>query len=342
VLARGDHLFERNAAFFAAVAQDPVLQRAKLIAEPWDIGHEGYQLGSFPPGWLEWNDRFRDAMRSFWIDGKTTRGSFAQRLCGSSDIFQPRGRSPAESVNYVVSHDGFTLNDLLSYNERHNQANGEHNRDGHGHNLNWNCGAEGPTDDAQINALRSRLKRALLATVLLSQGTPMIAAGDELGHSQRGNNNPYCQDNETTWIDWAQADETLIAFTARLLALRRQALPFALRWYDGLSDRHGLADLTWLRCDGGMLHGNDWQTAGHPVLGCLIGKPGRARAPLLLLVNGSATERDFQLPGGVWQGLVDTADPQGINRWHGQGPGLYPLAARSLALLGAAGHAIRI
>jgi glycogen debranching enzyme GlgX len=342
VLGRGEHLFERDAPFFAAVAQDPVLSRVKLIAEPWDLGHDGYQLGGFPPGWLEWNDQFRDTMRSFWIGNKSTRGAFALRLAASSDLFQPRGRSPAESVNYVVSHDGFNLADLVSYNERHNLANGENNHDGHGHNLSWNCGVEGPTDDAAVNALRGRIKRALLASVVLSQGTPMLAAGDELGHSQRGNNNPYCQDNETTWIDWARADQTLIDFTARLLALRRQAQPFALRWYDGLSDRHGLSDLTWLRSDGLMLHGEDWQAGGRALLGCLIGKPGRAHAPLLLLVNGGADDANFLLPGGAWQALVDTATPDGSGAWHGQGPDLYPLAAHSLALLGAAGHDIRL
>ena len=178
----------------------------KLIAEPWDIGPGGYQLGGFPNGWLEWNDKFRDTTRAFWLGGDGTRGEFALRLSGSSDLFQPRRRPPAESVNYVVSHDGFTLRDLVSYDMRHNEANGEDNRDGHGHNLSWNCGCEGPTGDPAVLALRARLQRALLATVLLSQGTPMLAAGDELGHSQGGNNNPYCQDNATTWIDWAAAD----------------------------------------------------------------------------------------------------------------------------------------
>jgi glycogen operon protein len=338
VVGRGDHGFERRAAIFAAIAQDPVLQRAKLIAEPWDLGHEGYQLGSFPPGWLEWNDRFRDTMRSFWVEGKATRGAFAQRLCASSDVFEPRGRSPGESVNYVVSHDGFTLADLVSFAERHNHANGEHNSDGTTHNLSANFGVEGPTDDAAINAVRGRVRRALLATVLLAQGTPMLAAGDELGHTQHGNNNPYCQDNETTWIDWARADETLIEFTGRLAALRRSLLPFALRWYDGAADTLGRRDLSWLRSDGATLHGDDWHDTGHAVLGCLIGRPGRAHAPLLLLVNGGAHDVRFALPVGDWEALVDTSHAAGATSWHGRGPAPFPLAARSVALLAAAGH----
>ena len=231
VLGRGDHGFDAHASFFAAVAQDPVLSRVKLIAEPWDIGPGGYQVGGFPSGWLEWNDQFRDTMRSFWLQPADSmaapRAAFARRLCGSSDLFQRRGRLPVESVNYVVSHDGFTLRDLVSHVERHNHANGEDNRDGHGHNLSCNCGVEGPTDEPAINELRGRLQRALIATTLLAQGTPMLAAGDELGHTQRGNNNPYCQDNEITWIDWANADATLIdrfGGYADVLSAEREAL----------------------------------------------------------------------------------------------------------------------
>ncbi|MFZ2652827.1 MAG: glycogen debranching protein GlgX, partial [Burkholderiaceae bacterium] len=186
VLGRTDHGFDRRAPLFAAIAQDPLLSRLKMIAEPWDVGPGGYQLGAFPHGWLEWNDRFRDTMRSFWVEHGSTRGEFAQRLCASSSIFQPQGRAPAESVNYVVSHDGFTLRDLVSYSRKHNHANGENNRDGHGHNHNHNCGVEGPSDDPRVQQLRGRLQRALLATELLAQGTPMLAAGDEFGHTQGG------------------------------------------------------------------------------------------------------------------------------------------------------------
>ena len=340
VLGRGDHGFEPHGAFFTAVAQDPVLSRVKMIAEPWDIGPGGYQVGNFPHSWLEWNDHFRDAMRGFWLHAghsSRTRGDFALRLCASSDLYQPRNRAPGVSVNYFVSHDGFTLRDLVSYNERHNHANGENNRDGHGHNLSNNCGVEGPTDDPQVNALRGRLQRALLATTLLAQGTPMLCAGDELGHSQRGNNNPYCQDNAITWIDWAAADDDLIDFTAWTLSLRRQLLPFGNRWYSGLSDPLGLHDLSWLDSSGQVLQGEAWRDHSEGVLGCLIGQPGRAKAPLLLLVNPDADDHEFMLPAGVWQAVLDTVHPRGVTRWHGQGEARLRLGAHSLMLLVAAG-----
>ncbi|MDB5931137.1 MAG: isoamylase [Polaromonas sp.] len=343
VLGRGDHGFEPGGPFFTAVAQDPVLSQVKMIAEPWDIGPGGYQVGNFPRGWLEWNDHFRDVMRGFWLQdirSACTRGDFALRLCASSDLYQRRNRAPAVSVNYVVSHDGFTLRDLVSYSERRNQANGENNRDGHGHNLSTNCGIEGPTDDPQINALRGRLQRALLATTLLAQGTPMLCAGDELGHSQRGNNNPYCQDNAITWIDWAHADEDLIDFTAWVLSLRRQLLPFGNRWYSGLTDTLGLHDLSWLRSNGEVLQGQAWRDNSEGVLGCLIGQPGRARAPLLLLVNPDSETHEFMLPAGVWQAVLDTAHPRGAARWHGQGEFALRLGAHSLVLLVAAGNEV--
>lgn len=347
VLGRGDNGFERSGPFFTAVAQDPVLSRVKMIAEPWDIGPGGYQVGNFPRGWIEWNDKFRDSMRGFWTQAAAgrpaaDRGAFALRLCGSSDLYQPRNRVPGESVNYVVSHDGFTLADLLTYEQRRNEANGESNRDGHGHNLGFNCGAEGPSSDPQVLALRGKLQRVLLATALLAQGTPMLAAGDELGHSQGGNNNPYCQDNPTTWIDWSKSDADLTAFAARVLALRRQALPFGSHWYSGLSDPLGLHDLTWLQADGSLLTGAAWQDASQRVLGCLIGKPGRARAPLLLLVNGSLADADFLLPAGVWRCWLDSTHPQGRSRWYDQGEQTYALPALSLSLLAAEGANIKI
>ena len=337
VLGRGNHGFERDGAFFTALAQDPVLATVKMIAEPWDIGPGGYQVGGFARGWLEWNDKFRDTLRAFWLGGGGTRGDFAQRLCGSSDLYQPRQRSPSESVNYVVSHDGFTLHDLVSYNERHNLANGENNRDGHGNNLSFNCGVEGSTSDPAVNALRGKLQRALLACTLLSQGTPMLCAGDELGHTQGGNNNPYNQDNATTWIDWEAADQDLIAFTARLIELRRTALPFDAHWYSGLTDPLGLHDLAWLQADGSPLQGEAWHDAQSRTLGCLIGHPGRAKAPLLLLVNASHEARSFMLPAGVWQALLDSAHPRGDARWYGQGETALAMAPHSVWLLAAAG-----
>ena len=342
VLGRGDHGFDARAPFFTALAQDPLLSRLKMIAEPWDVGPGGYQLGAFPGGWLEWNDRFRDTLRAFWVEGHGTRGEFVQRLMGSSDIFQPRQRAPAESVNFVVAHDGFTLADLVRYAARHNEANGENNRDGHGHNHSANFGVEGASDDAAVNAVRGRVMRALLASTLLAQGTPMLCAGDELGRTQGGNNNAYCQDNEISWLDWANADADLLAFTRRALALRRQALPFANRWYDGLPDRHGVADVTWLRVDGSELHGDEWRRPDGRVFGCLIGRPGAGRTPLLLLVNGEPGDIDFMLPAGAWQALLDSAQPRGEAHWQGAGDALYPLPGRSLVLLAAPGHGIEL
>ena len=342
VLGRGNNGFEPDGAFFTAVAQDPVLSRVKMIAEPWDVGPGGYQVGGFGRGWLEWNDHFRDAMRCFWLatDNPPPRGDFAKRLCGSSDLYQAGNRPPVTSVNYVVSHDGFTLRDLVSYDQRHNEANGEGNSDGHGNNLSNNCGAEGLSDDAHVNALRGRLQRALLATTLLAQGTPMLCAGDELGHSQRGNNNPYCQDNGTTWIDWKQADGELIDFTAWVISLRRQTLPFGNHWYSGLSDTLGLHDLFWRQGSGQAMDDQAWQDTGERVLGCLIGQPGRARAPLLLLVNPEDDDQMVMLPAGVWQAVLDTAHPRGLTRWQGQGDTLLSLPAHSLMLLAAAGTAL--
>ena len=333
VLGRASPGFERDGPFFKALQQDPALQGIKLIAEPWDLGPSGWQVGQFPNGWLEWNDRFRDTVRAFWLGGDCTRGDLALRLAGSSDLLQARRRSPLESVNYVVSHDGFTLADLVSYDMRHNQANGENNRDGHGHNLSWNCGWEGPTSDPEVTRLRERLKRALLATVLLAQGTPMLAAGDELGHTQGGNNNPYCQDNATTWIDWAAADESLIAFTAHVLELRRRLQPLAPRWYTGLPDARGLHDLAWIRRTGEPMLPEHWDNRMSRIVGAFIGVPGRGGMPLLLLVNGRDMDATFRLPPGAWVAELDTTVPDGRSAWRGAGGELFMLASRSVVLL---------
>ena len=325
--------FHREGPFFQAVLQDPVLQGVKLIAEPWDLGPGGYQLGQFPRGWLEWNDRFRDTARAFWLGGDCTRGEFALRLAGSSDLFQARRRSPLEGVNYIVSHDGFTLHDLVSYDLRHNQANGENNRDGHGHNLSWNCGWEGATGDPTVLQRRQRLKRALLATVLLAQGTPMLAAGDELGHTQGGNNNPYCQDNTITWIDWANADDTLIEFTAHLLAVRKRLLPLADRWYTGLQGARGLHDLAWLRRTGEPMTPEHWNNRMSRILGAFIGVPGRSATPLLLLFNGRDMDAVFRLPPGRWRVEVDSTQPDGRSAWRRGTSDDFELGARSVVLL---------
>lgn len=339
VLSRGDHGFERGGAFFTAIAQDPILSRVKMIAEPWDIGPGGYQVGGFPRGWMEWNDRFRDTLRGYWLHSAQpprTRGDFALRLCGSSDLYQHgqrRQRPPTESVNYIVSHDGFTLRDLVSYNQRHNEANGEANADGHAHNLSTNCGVEGPTTDPAVNALRGSLQRVLLATTLLAQGTPMLCAGDELGHSQRGNNNPYCQDNATTWLNWAQVDGDLLAFTTRVLALRREYLPLGPHWYSGLPDGNGQVDLRWLCSDASPLQGNAWHDTADGALACLIGAPGRANAPLLLLVNPHNQPRSFTLPPGRWLPVLDTAQPNGLPAPHAGVHDSRRVSACSLVLL---------
>ena len=336
ILGRGASAFERDGPFFKAVLQDPVLQSVKLIAEPWDVGPGGYQLGQFPRGWFEWNDRFRDTTRAFWLGGDCTRGELALRLAGSSDLFQTRRRSPLESVNYVVSHDGFTLTDLVSYDMRHNAANHEDNRDGHAHNLSWNCGWEGPTTDPVVIARRERLKRALLATVLLAQGTPMLTAGDELGHSQGGNNNPYCQDNSITWIHWAAADQSLVEFTAHLIHLRKTLLPLAGRWYTGLPDSKGRYDLAWLRRIGQPMAPEDWNSRMSRVMAAWIGVPGRSRTPLLLMFNGSDTDASFRLPPGRWVAELDSSHADGRSDWRSSQdtqPQDFDLLARSLVLL---------
>jgi glycogen operon protein len=345
VLGRTDTGFSSQAAFFAAVAQDPVLSRVKMIAEPWDIGPGGYQVGGFPRGWLEWNDKFRDSMRRFWIQGAAcgdaadsgcNRGDLAMRLCASSDLYQARRRAPAKSVNYMISHDGFTLSDLVSYNERRNQANGENNRDGHDNNLSFNCGQEGQSTDPAVLRLRGRLKRAMLATMLLSQGTPMLSAGDELGHTQGGNNNPYCQDNATTWIDWAQADTDFLAFTQHVIALRQRLQPFANLWYTGVADADGVYDLSWWQADGSVLHADAWNQPMARSLACLIGKPGRSAQALLLLINAAAQGEVFVLPRGQWQALLDTCQTDGKTSFQTIGGGSVIVAAHSLMLLQAA------
>ncbi len=342
VLGRTMHGFSSSASFFAAVAQDPVLCRIKLIAEPWDLGPGGYQVGGFPRGWLEWNDRFRDGMRGFWLQNAATpdtahpyfnRGEFAMRLCGSADLYQASQRTPSKSLNYLVSHDGFTLADLVCYNQRHNLANGENNRDGTPNNLSFNCGVEGPSTDPAVRALRGNLQRAMLATMVLAQGTPMLCAGDEIGHNQGGNNNPYCQDNPTTWIDWHTADADLLAFTRHAIALRHQLQPFHNQWYSGIADNTGTYDLSWWNADGSALQAQAWHQPMTRTLACLIGKSGRAPRPLLLLVNASAAAEPFVLPRGQWQALLDTSQARGDSQHQAPGGGSLVVAAHSLMLL---------
>ena len=333
-LVRNDDGIDPRHAFFGAIAQDPVLSRTKLIAEPWDLGPHGYQVGAFPRGWTEWNDRFRDDMRAFWLQGAHTRATFAMRLCGSADIYRRNGRLPSASLNYVVSHDGFTLRDLVSYLEKHNEANGEQNRDGTNNNLNTNCGVEGPSTDPAVLTMRARLQRALLATTLLAQGVPMISAGDELGHTQDGNNNPYCQDNATTWIDWSSADADLIAFTARTIALRRRLQPFGDRWFDAPNGADDTAALHWSGGSEQPMDEQAWNDTGHRGVGCLIPKAGRGGAPLMLIFNASGDDFDFALPPGRWRTLLDSTEPRGESAWQRDGAAPFPLRARSVVVLG--------
>ncbi|MDM0115525.1 glycogen debranching protein GlgX [Variovorax sp. J22R133] len=300
ILARragGD--FDPHAPLLTAMAQDPTLARALFIAEPWDIGPGGYRLGEFPPGWLEWNDRFRDTQRGFWLHRSVGIGEFANRFTASSDDFRRHGRAPTASVNFITAHDGFTLRDLVSYNERHNFANGEQGRDGHSHNLSRNFGVEGETDDAEVLAKRSRFQRVLLAALLLSQGTPMLLAGDELGHSQRGNNNAYCQDNDITWLAWAKADASLTTFVADVLALRREAAPLrSAKWWPA-SPATDAPALRWLAPEGRTMTTEDWERGDRHAMAILFDAPAPATR-WLVLVNAEDRALDFNLPPGQW------------------------------------------
>ncbi|MGW0882467.1 glycogen debranching protein GlgX [Streptomyces sp. NPDC002671] len=331
-LARQFHEVDRLSAFFDLIQQDPVISRVKLIAEPWDVGEGGYQVGNFPPLWSEWNGRYRDAVRDFWRAEPGSLGEFASRLTGSSDLYQHSRRRPRASVNFVTAHDGFTLRDLVSYNDKHNEANGEGNRDGESVNRSWNCGAEGDTDDPAVLELRARQQRNLLATLLLSQGIPMLCHGDEIGRTQRGNNNAYCQDNEISWVNWELTEEqrALADFTGRLIALRA-AHPVLRRrrFFRGetaTNARQPLPDLVWLRPDAREMTGRDWQRDdAHSVGVFLNGDAIAERDPygrrlvddsFLLLLNGYWEPVDFRLPdasyGERWTTLTDTADPEGI------------------------------
>ncbi len=276
-LARGLHDVDRLGSFFDLIQQDPVVSGIKLIAEPWDIGEGGYQVGNFPPLWSEWNGRYRDTVRDYWRGEPATIAEFAYRFTGSSDLYAGDS-SPGSSVNFVTAHDGFTLADLVSYNEKHNLANGEDGNDGEQHNRSWNCGVEGDTDDPRVLELRDRQMRNMLTTLLLSQGVPMLLAGDEMARTQRGNNNVYCQDNELSWVDWDLADTNsdLVDFTATLIALRREHPVFRRRrWFTGRSvrgdgDPHGLGDIAWFRPDGSHMEDHDWETGYARALGVLL------------------------------------------------------------------------
>ncbi|TCR63354.1 glycogen debranching protein GlgX [Bosea sp. BK604] len=311
VLGRTEAGFTPDAPLFGAMLQDPDLAGALLIAEPWDIGPGGYRLGEFPAPFAEWNGRYRDDVRRFWRGDQGMAGALATRLAGSSDLYAARHRGPRASVNFIAAHDGFTLADLVSYAGKHNEANGEGNRDGDNDGHSWNCGLEGPTGDAAINARRAADIRALLATLLLSRGTPMLQAGDELGRTQFGNNNAYAQDNTAFWLDWEQADQGLVAYVAKLAALRREnGLLRADRFLTGQAGEAGARpDVTWLHPDGRSLRDSDWY--GLDTFGMLLAGPDEA---MLILVNRSRQDAEFILPepakGGAWQRLLSSSEPK--------------------------------
>jgi isoamylase len=324
-LAREFHEVNRLSAFFDIIFQDPVLSQVKLIAEPWDVGEGGYQVGNFPVLWSEWNGPYRDVVRDFWR-GTGRVGDFATRFAGSADLYERDGRRPFASINFVTAHDGFTLADLVSYNEKHNEANLEDNNDGTTDNRSWNCGVEGPTDDPDVVALRGRQQRNLLATLLLSQGVPMVLGGDEIGRTQHGNNNAYCQDNEISWFDWNADDHCrdLLAFVTRLVEFRR-AHPVLRRqtFFGGEPDARGLPDIWWFRPDGRRMSRRDWQHQGGPLGTFLNGDAirsvdGHAQPvldnSLILLFNAQHEDVDFVLPprrfGQRWDLEISTADPE--------------------------------
>lgn len=324
-LGREDNGFNSSSAFFESISKDPLLSKVKLIAEPWDIGPGGYQLGGFPKGWSEWNDRFRDTVRKFWHGEPGMLPDFARCLHGSSDLFEHNGRRPSASINMITSHDGFTLNDLVTYNDRHNEANGEKNRDGHGANFSYNYGIEGPTDDPQIIALRQRQRRNLLATMFLAHGTPMLLAGDEIGHSQQGNNNAYCQDNKITWLNWSanQQDSSMSRFVQSLIRIRADyPLLHRDRFVHGEEQFKptGFTNIQWLTADGHTMHEHDWHDHERKYLAMLLaGEAPPAKNTkgekekdftLLIVFNVDTAPIEFALPETrfKWRCVFTTAD----------------------------------
>ena len=337
-LGRGERGFDPSSAFFQVIHQDPVLSRVKLIAEPWDIGADGYQVGHFPPLWSEWNGKYRDTVRRFWRGDDSSVDELAYRLTGSSDLYDRRGRGPLASINFITAHDGFTLADLVSYNEKHNEANGEDNADGTDDNNSWNCGAEGPTDDPEINALRQRQLRNFLGTIFFSQGVPMISGGSEIGRTQGGNNNAYCQDNEISWFNWdlEEWQRALYEYTRKVIEIRQRYPAFRRRTFfrGDVDERTGLSDITWLRTDGEQMTYDDWFTAWVRSLGILIAGDAETQEHLLLLINAHTDSVVYALPelsgAGRWEILLctDHDTPPTVP----DGPGI-ELCARSLMLL---------
>jgi glycogen operon protein len=354
-LGRREGDFNQSSGFLSAVSQDPVLARVKLISEPWDLSPGGYQLGNFPAGWSEWNDRYRDCVRRFWQGTDAIIPELASRITGSSDIFDHDGRRPRSSVNFVTAHDGFTLDDLVSYNQKHNEANLEDHRDGHNANYSWNCGVEGPTDDVAILNLRAQQKRNMLATLLLSQGVPMLLAGDEMSNSQNGNNNAYCQDNEIGWLSWTDEnhDPQLYEFVCKLIQLRRKHPVFRRpHFFKGrATGPSGLKDITWIDPSGREMQEADWHDAGRRCFGAMLGGDTGDRfvslrgypefdQTFLLLMNAHDRDISFTLPSVApfrgWELALDTACPSPIPEETRYASGeVFPLRAHTFSLLGA-------
>jgi isoamylase len=324
-LARELHDVDRLSAFFDIIQQDPVISQVKLIAEPWDVGEGGYQIGNFPPLWSEWNGKYRDQVRDYWRGTDQALGEFANRLTGSSDLYALTGRRPYASINFVTAHDGFTLRDLVSYNEKHNEANGENNADGANDNRSWNGGVEGASDDPGVNALRGRQQRNFLTTLLLSIGAPMICGGDEIGRTQHGNNNAYCQDNEVSWYDWENADAELLAFVSRIVQFRHEHPNFQRRrWFVGRALRGAdVTDIAWFKPDGEPMTDEDWhagfaRTLGVFLNGKAIPTPDAHGDPIVddsfyILFNAHGEAIRFTLPtcgwGDRWVKAIDTNKP---------------------------------
>jgi len=348
-LARELHEVDRLSSFFDAIHQDPTISRVKLIAEPWDVGEGGYQVGNFPILWTEWNGRYRDSVRRYWRGDDSLTSEMAYRITGSSDLYEADGRHPFASINFVTAHDGFTLHDLVSYNAKHNLANGENNRDGTDENLSWNCGVEGPTRDPKVIALRERQKRNFLATLFLSQGVPMLLGGDEMGRTQLGNNNAYCQDNEISWFDWNLSDRQreLLEFTQRVIGIRKRHPALRRRsFFHGRPIRGAdIKDVTWLRQDGNEMTDAEWEADWLKCFGLRLsgnlGEVDEEGQPivddvLLLILNASAIDLEFKLPaaGHVWELLLDTARPEVPEAGEHYVPGgTFLIRERSLALL---------
>ena len=350
-LARELHDVDRLSAFFDIIHQDPILSQVKLIAEPWDLGEGGYQVGNFPPGWAEWNGKYRDVVRGFWKGGSGLLGEFASRLAGSSDLYGRSGRQPYASINFVTAHDGFTLTDLVSYDQKHNDANQEGNRDGTNDNDSWNCGAEGPTDDPAIQQLRDRQKRNFFATLLLSQGVPMICGGDEIGRTQGGNNNAYCQDNDISWFDWnlTKPQLELLEFVKQLISIKKEHPVFhRRRFFQGKQIKDSeVKDIAWFGSDGKEMTEEDWDkgllTLGIRLAGDAIEEMDELGNPIiddsfLLLLNAYHEPVTFTLPahkkGVAWEWVFDTATTNDKNipkTW--RGGKVYELEGRAMALM---------